>query len=368
MKISSIALCLCLSVLFLWHLPAHPAHARGPIRILAVESGPYLEYYHMLHGIAVRLQEKGFFNTVPPYEPKKNRAAALWKWMSEHSDSRLVFLKDGFYSGEWNAAWQNEIHQSVMNRLGKKRDVDVILALGTSAGQAMARLDTKVPVIVTSTTNAVEAGIIPSAEDSGKDNLIALVDPARYQRQVEYFHEMMPFKRLGVVYEDTPTGKSTVSLKEIEAAAKKLSVEIVPCTAEKLYDIDTSIMADTLEACHRTLAEKNVDAVYLTFLSTLPPEQIPRVISQLLEARIPNFSQTGEDEVKCGVLLGFVGDSFEEGRYAADVLLSISEGALPRSLSQRYRIPLQLAVNLETAASIGWNPSLSTLLDVSEFY
>ena len=110
MKISSIALYLCLSVLLLGHLSVHPAHARGPIRILAVESGPYVEYYHMLHVIAVRLQEEGYFKTVPPYEPEKNGAAALWKWMSEHSDSRLVFLKDGFYSGEWNAAWQNEIH------------------------------------------------------------------------------------------------------------------------------------------------------------------------------------------------------------------------------------------------------------------
>ena len=368
MKISSIALCLCLNVLFLWYLAVHPAYARGPIRILAVESGPYLEYYHMLHGIVVRLQEKGFFKTAPPYKPQRNGAAALWKWMSEHSGSRLVFLKDGYYSGRWNAAWQNEIHQSIMNRLEKKKDVDVILALGTSAGQEMARLDTKVPVIVASTTNAVESGIVPSADDSGKDNLIALVDPSRYRRQVEYFHAMMPFKRLGIVYENTPTGKSAVSLKEIETVAKKLSVELVPCTAEKLFDIDTDIIADTLESCHRTLAEKKVDAVYLTFLSILPPELIPRVISPLLEARIPNFSQTGEDEVKCGVLLGFVGNSFEEGRYAADVLLSISEGALPRSLSQQYRIPLQLAINLETAASIGWNPSLSTLLDVSEFY
>ncbi len=365
MKISSIALCLCLSVLFLWHLPAH---ARGPMRILAVESGPFIEYYHMLYGIAVRLKEEGYFRTVPPYEPKKNGAAALWKWMSENSNSRLVFLEDGFFPGQWNDEKLKEIQHNIVNRLKKKKDIDIIFAFGTSAGLTMANIKTDVPVIVASSTNAIEAGIIPSENDSGKNNLIALVDPLRYKRQIEYFHAILPFRTLGIVYEDTLKGKSIVSLKEIEAAAEKLSVEIVPCLADKLYDLEPVIIADRLEACHKTLAEKKVDAVYLTSLSTLDPEQIPRVLSPLLDAHIPHFSQTGDDEVKHGVLLGFVGSSFAEGRYAADVLLRISEGVLPRALSQRFHNPLQLGINLGTAASIGWNPSLSTLLDVSDFY
>lgn len=368
MKISSIALCLCLSVLVLWRLPVHTAHARGPMRILAVESGPYIEYYYMLYGIAVRLQEEGYFRTIPPYEPNKTGTAALWKWMREHSDSRLVFLSNGFFSGEWNNEKLKEIQQNIVNRLTKRKDIDIILAFGTSAGQTMAKIKTDVPVVVASTTNAIEAGIIPSEDDSGKNNLIALVDPLRYKRQIEYFHTILPFRTLGIVYEDTQKGKSIVSLKEIEAAAETLSVEIVPCVADQLYDLEPFIIADRLEACHRTLAEKKVDAVYLTSLSTVNPEQIPRVLSPLLDAHIPHFSQTGDDEVKHGVLLGFVGCSFAEGRYAADVLLRISEGVLPRALSQRFHNPLQLGINLGTAASIGWNPSLSTLLDVSEFY
>ena len=368
MKISSLALFLCLSVLFLWHLPTQPAHARGPIRILAVESGPYIEYYNMLYGIAFKLQEEGYFRTVPPRKPKKTGAVALWKWMSENSNSRLVFLKDGFFSGQWNDEKMQEIQHNIANRLKEKKDIDIILAFGTSAGLIMANINTDVPVIVVSSTNAIEAGIIPSEDDSGKNNLIALVDPIRYKRQIEYFHAILPFRTLGIVYENTRKGKSVVSLKEIEAAAEKLSVEIVPCIVDKLYDLEPVIIADKIEACHKTLAEKKVDAVYLTSLSTLDPEQIPRVLCPLFDAHIPHFSQTGEDEVKHGVLLGFVGSSFAEGRYAADVLLRISEGILPRVLSQRFHNPLQLGINVGTAASIGWNPSLSTLLDVSVFY
>ena len=58
----------------------------------------------------------------------------------------------------------------------------------------------------------------------------------------------------------------------------------------------------------------------------------------------------------------------EEGFFAADALRKIISGSLPRTLSQRFESTVNLAVNLRTAALIGWNLPMETLAAIDEFY
>ena len=44
------------------------------------------------------------------------------------------------------------------------------------------------------------------------------------------------------------------------------------------------------------------------------------------------------------------------------------DGILPRALSQKFQSPILIAINLGTAALMGWNPPLEILLTVDEFY
>ncbi len=357
-------LVLCLS-LFCW-LCAVPAAARTPMRIICVESGPLTEYNLVLQGIAHKLFYAKFLTARPPHINGNVSTRKLWHWLGEHAGGNLQFLQDGFYSAQWNDLARKKVKEAVQQRLETQHDVDAILVLGTRAGQDMAALHTDIPVIVMSCSDAVGAGIARSVVDSGKDNLVALVNPWRYRRQIEFFHSLFNFRRLGVVYEDTPTGRNVVGLKEIEATANALGVELLHCHAV-LHDNDAEKVASNVELCHKQLVEQHVDAVYVTTSVAMTKEQIQRTLTPLISAEIPIFSQNS-DNVKGGALLSFVDDSVDEGRNAARLLLAVRAGVLPRALSQQFQSPRLLAINLRTASHLGWDIPLAVLLSVDEFY
>ena len=359
--------CAALCIALLCCLHAVSAAARPPMRLIYMESGPLDEYRQTLQGIAEELHRERFLTITPPAMSGKYDAREIWRWLGEHSDGRLQFLQDGFYSAQWDDNAQKEVRQAVQRRLETRRDVDAILVLGTRVGKDMATLPASVPIIVASVTDAVEAGIVPSVADSGKDNLVALVNPQRYQRQVEFFHGIFHFRRLGVVYEDTPTGRNVVALKEIEAAAAAVGAELVRCHTQ-LHDSDADTVADSVKTCHRKLVEQQTDAVYLTVNVAMTPEQTRRTLDPLIAAGVPTFAQSGISIVKNGALISFVDDSIEEGRHAARILGCVRDGTPPRALPQLFRSPQRLAINLRTAARTGWNPSVDVLLSVDDFY
>ena len=82
----------------------------------------------------------------------------------------MRFLPDGFYSADWDTGTRETNRTALLERIRERKDVDMLLAFGTWGGQDFADADIDIPVIVASVTNAVEAGIIPSVEDSARDN------------------------------------------------------------------------------------------------------------------------------------------------------------------------------------------------------
>lgn len=69
---------------------------------------------------------------------------------------------------------------------------------GTAAGLDMATDEHSVPTFCMSVTDAVQAGIIQSADDSGRDHVHAPIETGRYERQITVFHDVFKFKRLGI--------------------------------------------------------------------------------------------------------------------------------------------------------------------------
>ena len=76
-----------------------------------------------------------------------------------------------------------------MQELLRRRDIDMIFAYGTWAGQDMRNMPPefkRIPVVVMDVSDPLRSKIVDSNEDSGRDNLTARVDPLRYQRQVSH--------------------------------------------------------------------------------------------------------------------------------------------------------------------------------------
>jgi ABC-type uncharacterized transport system substrate-binding protein len=242
----------------------------------------------------------------------------------------------------------------------------MIIAMGTWAGLDMTAEDLGIPVFSMSVTDAVSSGIVHSVKDSGKDNVHAQLEPGRFRRQLSMFHEIFPFKKLGVPYEDTPEGRSTAAMDEIEQTAAELGIELVRCSAA--LDLPDEEQAfKNLQNCVRTLVPQ-VDALYLTYTST-PLHRIPELMEPVIKAGIPSFAQAGPQMVEYGVLMSLAQASFADiGQFEADSIAAVIKGKKARQVDQVFEPELGLAVNLKTAMDIGWNPPLEILAAVDEIY
>ena len=256
--------------------------------------------------------------------------------------------------------------KALLDRIREKGDVDMIFAFGTWAGLDMATADISVPVFSMSVTDAVQAGIAKSLKDSGRDNLHAQIDPERYKRQIAVFHDIFGFKKMGIPYEDTPEGRSDVSLAAIESAADELGIELVRCTTALNVPPDQSFA--NLKQCVSQLA-KTSDAVYLTTNSGMQWNRMRELLQPLIEAGVPSFSQSGIEETKLGVLMSLSQSSFSsEGRFGAEAIVKVMDGIRPRDVGQVFDSAIGLAINLEMARLIYWDPPFEILLAADAIY
>jgi ABC-type uncharacterized transport system substrate-binding protein len=366
---------LCCAVLFTFGLVfAMPAQADPkPWRVALITGGPFAGFQAALQGLAEKLDTLELIaDGAVPLPEGDGDLVPMWQWLAENAGGDyLRFVADAFYSPEWVQDRRLKVKEDFLERLRDKNDIDCVLAFGTWAGQDIALESLRIPVLVAAAANAVEAGIIPSPDDSGRDNLFAVIEPDRYKRQVQVFHKIANFSRLGIVYEDTPTERSSIALREIETAAEEAGVELLRCI--NVFNVeDLELAAERLRACHKDLVKQRADAVYLTYNLGLDGEHVARVLEPLIKAGLPTFAQQGADLVKHGVMLSLASGGYqgykEEGIFAAEALEKILGGSLPRSLSQRYESDVSLVVNLRTATLIGWNLPMEILAAVDEFY
>ncbi|MBQ4492423.1 MAG: ABC transporter substrate-binding protein [Deltaproteobacteria bacterium] len=338
-------------------------------RVIYVEGGSYTDYQQILRTTAQGLAQLGAIQRSDVPIPKETHdTRPMWDWLCEHAGGdRLEFLKDGYYSANWSEERRAQNKAAILERIRTHKDVDMILAFGTRAGLDMATDEHQVPVMSISVTDAVKAGIIKSIEDSGRDHVHALVDPGRYQRQIVIFHNVFHFKRLGVPYENTPEGRSACAFEEIERTARQLGVAIVPC-ATQLRIPDKEASFKNLQKCVKKLSISS-DAIYMTISPAMQGNRMKELLTPLIEAGIPSFSQNGSEETRLGVLMSIAQNDFShEGMASARAIVKVMDGTKPRDISQIFTGPLGMAINLKMAMLIGWDPPLEVLAAVDRIY
>lgn len=338
-------------------------------RIAYYEGGPYFEYQKVLLATLRGLMDLGWIEPAQPPSLSGEETAGLWKWLSSSIKSDyLEFLGDGHYSSNWDEDGnRKEISERVIKRLNSTRDIDLIIAMGTWAGEDLANDEHQVPTVVFAASDPVAAGIIESVDDSGVAHIHAAVDPDVYERQIRIFHEMTDFNKLGIAYENTVAGRSYAAVDVIEGVAKELDFEIVAChTQSDIPDLDAA--GRSVIACFENLVN-NVDAIYVTMQGGVRSESIPTLVQTTNSRRIPTFSQAGSEEVAYGFLASISQGNFEfVGRFNAKTIGKVFNGAMPGQLPQRFSPPPKIAINLKTAEIIDFNPPIILLGAADEIY
>lgn len=338
-------------------------------RIGYVQGGNYNQYPPTMIQIAKGLQKLGWL-TLGDSIPKQANSRELWRWLATHTQSPyLQFVDNAFWSADnFDAAQRAPMRQAIDHRIRDKGDIDLIIAMGTWAGQDMRKLGPPVPTIVASSSDPVGSGIVDSASDSGRKNLHARVVPERFQRQIRLFHEIVPFDTLGIVYENSPAGRSYAAVDAVTQVSRELGFKIVSCHA-KSTDISAPQAIANAVDCYRQLAQQHVDAVYVTTHRGVTPESLETIVKILKQANIPSFSMNGSGEVKKGILLSLAQAGLSSvGLFQAKTIARVFNGATPRELNQIWVSPPKIALNLATAQAIGFDPPVNILLAADEVY
>jgi len=336
-------------------------------RIGYYEGGAYGNYVAYLQATVKGLMELGWIQkkAIPAHEDSES----LWRWLSSNAKSDyLEFATDAFYTAGWDEDSRQETKEETIDRLKKSGDIDLIIAMGTWAGQDLANDRHRTPTIVMSSSDPVGSGIIKSVEDSGYNHVHARVDPLRYERQVRVFHDIIGFQKLGIAFEDSVNGRSYAAIDLVEKVAKERGFEVVRCYTQS--DIaDKERAGDSVLNCFRDLAKK-VDAIYVTAQGGVNAETIPLMVRIANEHGIPTFSQVGSSEVKYGFLLSISrAEGFQPiGLFMAATIAKIFNGAKPRDLNQIFEEAPNLAINLKTAEKVGLYLYAEVLAASDEIY
>jgi len=330
------------------------------------EGGPYSEYTETMKTLIKALIESGWIKKQTLPEISKEVTKPYWQWLTRCNSSYLSFKIEDSYSANWDEKQRIKNKIAITKSL-QHHKIDLVLAMGTWAGQDLANNKHTVPVVVLSTSDPILAGIIKSIDNSGYDHVTARADPKRYLRQLRMFHRIVKFETLGVAYENTPDGHIYSALDDIQQVSKDRGFRIITCNV-----LDTTTDHQKADGsclkCFEQLSHQ-VDAIYITAL-TCVDRRINEIVKIFRKNKTPSFSMIGSRFVKKGFLLSISSDSGynEIGKYHADKIARILNGTKPIELKQNFEDPLDIAVNKETARQIGFDVPKSILSIATEIY
>ena len=323
-------------------------------RIAYYEGGRYTDYDLTLSATIKALAALGWINeSLLPKDIDKLTNRQTWEILSKCNGLKyLSFLPDGFYSSDWLSEARVRNRQVLLNRLSGDKDVDLIIAMGTWAGQDLANDKHDTPVFVMSTSDPVRAGIVKNPEYSGIDNVFARCDPKRYERQIRLFHRLFGFRKLGMVFDDNENGRLYSAWDDVRKVAKERGFEVMPCHAPE-KDVAEDEMVRRYRKCYRELASQ-VDALWITGTNGNQAKYIPRYLPIFLENKLPTWSMSQNlGLIRKGVLMALSKSDFSSlGMFQAKVVAKILNGEKPGDINQIFEDMNTIAVNSKAAKLI----------------
>ena len=234
--------------------------------------------------------------------------------------------------------------------------VEVIVSVQTPGTQAAIATGTKIPIVMALVGDPVGTGFVPNLNRPG-GTVTGVSNAAGHiaGKRLALLKTAIPAARRIAVFTHAGDPVSAVQLREVEAAAGPLGVELkVFPVVETREDIERAVGAAIdwrAQAVFRILAQAAAG------LSSFQAEL-------LLKHRIPAMLATQLD-VQNGGLMCYFADLSEHWRHVADYIDRILKGAVPGDLPVMLPTKFQLVLNLKTARALGHElpPSILALAD-----
>jgi outer membrane protein TolC/ABC-type uncharacterized transport system substrate-binding protein len=252
------------------------------------------------------------------------------------------------------ANWTVTSVRQALNRLLADSEVDIIIAGGVIASQEACRTkELPVPVIAPVVLDPKLQGLPLKAGKSGRKNLCYTHSPARLSREVQYFSEIIPFKKLTLLSSLHFSQAIPQFEDRLADFAKDLGIEI--------YTIYVTTSAD------ETLSQipTDAEAVFVGTLFQMPNNEFITLAKGLIDKNLPSFALWGKPDVERGILAGLLPDSYLD-RLARRTALNIQRillGQDPGDIPVAFAPKERLTVNMTTARAINVYPTWAVLTE-----
>ncbi len=324
-----------------------------PWRLAFYQGGEYLEYKDHFRGFVQGLHAIGWISVPDTILKTRRNCRDMWYLVAEHDTMEYLDFDTTMF---WSAEWQNDHRKRNRTEALSRFDngeADMVLAMGTWAGCDLATDAHAVPVLVMSATDPVASGILKSPSESSYPHVYASCDPERYIRQINAFHNIIDFKRIGVVYEDTPDGRIYANLSLLEEIGRKRGFAVVGCCAPET-DIPDSVALHRVKECYAGIADE-IDALWVQVHLGENPKYMSEILEPVYRQGVPTWSQLGTRGVQAGALLSIAERSRDDiGRHMSRVAATILNGIKPGKIPFVYEDPKAIAINLAVALRIGF--------------
>lgn len=231
---------------------------------------------------------------------------------------------------------------------------DLILAIATPTAQACAQALKKAPssmkatLLFTAVTDPIAAGLVKSWERPG-GNITGVSDMLPLAKHMEMMMTFFPnLKKLGIIY-NAGEANSKVTVKKLQAFAKKNGFRVVPATASKsseVYQAAKSLVG-------------RVDAVYIPTDNTVV-SAFESAVKVGTQNRLPIFA-ADVDSVKRGAVAAMGFDYYKHGYQTGILARKILNGANPAVTPVETQKQLLLHINKRYAGRMGVNIPASLL-------
>ena len=334
-----------------------------PFHIGIMDLVPPIESsYLWLKGLVHGLQDAGYISEKVDFSNAPDNFVAFYQYLiSQDLGDYIVFDDDFFLVG---TSRDKELGERLKKKV-QEGQLQIIVSTGTDPGLFLKELDLGIPFLVSLATDPIASGIIDSAEDTGDENIWALVEPNPYFRQFGVYHTMMGFETLGMVVVDEYdiiAGNSEYRRKaqELGVTLRELSV-----TEEETLSGDyTEVLMEKLKNFDLT----GLDGILFAF-GSINDEQAPVVSEYLSGKGIPVLIGDGDSLVKNGGLISMSCFDYEGyGYYAAMVMSNILHGQKAGDQPCLYYSAPHIVLNLTTAEKTGFDTDLELLRSTDVIY
>ena len=234
---------------------------------------------------------------------------------------------------------------------------DVIVTSGTPGTLAVKQATTMIPIVMTSSSDPVQVGLVASlARPGGNVTGLSIVAPELEGKRLQIIQQLIPrLSRLGVLW--NPGNPATKQVfEETQVIAERLRVTLEPVVEVRNVEEFESAFAKIARARPQAL-DVLVDRLLLAHRT--------RIIDFVAEQRLPAMYPYRE-YVDAGGLLSYAPSNVALFRGAATYVDKLLKGAKPADLPVEQPTKFDLVINLKTAKALGFTIPQSLLLRADE--